>query len=43
MILIKLWLRWAFQRSAYQILLGRYRDRTKPSSGRFTRGRWIVF
>jgi hypothetical protein len=38
MILIKIWLRWAFRRSAYQILVGRYRDRTKPSSGRFTRG-----
>ena len=38
MWLIKLWLRWAFKRSAYQILAGRYRDRTKPSSGRFTRG-----
>ena len=38
MILIKLWLRWAFRHSAYQILVGRYRDRTKPSSGRFTRG-----
>ena len=38
MWLIKLWLRWAFKRSAYQILVGRYRNRTKPSSGRFTRG-----
>jgi len=38
MWLIKFWLRWAFKRSAYQILAGRYRDRTKPSSGRFTRG-----
>jgi hypothetical protein len=38
MWLIKLWLRWAFKRSVYQILAGRYRDRTKPSPGRFTRG-----
>jgi len=37
LILIKLWLRWEFKRSAYQILVGRYRDRTKPSLGRFTR------
>lgn len=37
MWLIKLWLRWAFKRSAYQILMGRYRDRAEPSSGRFTR------
>jgi hypothetical protein len=35
---IKLWLRRAFKRSEYQILAGRYRDRTKPSSGRFSRG-----
>jgi len=35
---IKVWLRWAFKRSAYQILAGRNRDRTKPGSGRFTRG-----
>ena len=38
MILITLWLRWAFMRSAYQILVGRDRDRTKPHSGRFFRG-----
>ena len=38
MWLIKIWLRWAFKRSAYQTLVGRYRDRAKPSSGRFTRG-----
>jgi len=37
MWLIKLWLRWAFKRSAYQILAGRYRGRSNPSSGRFTR------
>ena len=37
MWLIKLWLRWAFKRSAYQILMGRYHDRAEPSSGRFTR------
>jgi len=35
---IKVWLRWAFKRSAFQILVGRNRDRTKPGSGRFTRG-----
>lgn len=34
---IKTWLRWAFKRSAYQILVGRNRDRTEPSSVRFTR------
>jgi len=38
MVLIKLWLRWAFKRSAYQILVGRYRNREKPTQGRFTRG-----
>ena len=38
MLLIKFWLRWAFKRSAYQILVGRYRDREKPAQGRFTRG-----
>jgi len=37
MLLIKLWLRWAFKRSAYQILVGRYRNREKPAQGRFTR------
>jgi len=38
MLLIKLWLRWAFKRSAYQILVGRYRNCEKPTQGRFTRG-----
>jgi hypothetical protein len=38
MFLINFWLRWAFKRSAYQILAGRYRNREKPIQGRFTRG-----
>ena len=37
MLLIKLWLQWAFKRSAYQILIGRYCNREKPVQGRFTR------
>lgn len=37
MILINFWLRRAFKRAAYQILMGRYRNRQKPRDGRFTR------
>ena len=37
MVFIKLWLKWAFKRSAYQILMGRYLDRIQPQMGRFDR------
>lgn len=39
MVFIKLWLKWAFNRSAYQILMGRYLDRIQPQMGRFDRMR----
>jgi hypothetical protein len=38
MLLIEIWLRWAFKRSAHQILVGRYRNREQPTQGRFNRG-----
>lgn len=38
MLLIKIWLRWAFKRSAHQILVGRYRNREQLAQGRFNRG-----
>jgi hypothetical protein len=38
MLLIEIWLRWAFKRSAHQILVGRYRNREEATQGRFNRG-----
>ena len=38
MLLIEIWLRWAFKRSAHQILVGRNRNREEATQGRFNRG-----
>jgi len=37
MLVMMIWLKWAFHRAAIQILEGRYLDKTRPIKGRFTR------